>query len=149
LIVFSCFNNVEDDYDFDGNDFDWDVTVSLQYGFFQSGAEDSIALFIETDEKEFTSSHHIVNEVNVIEDNIFIELTGFYVSQAMHCDEAAAWAGIILPLSEDVDEYKIVFFSGDSISTASLRYYKLLGKYELKPIKETNVTILEGTLFVE
>jgi len=148
LIVFSCLNNI-DEYDFEGNDFAWDVTVSLRYGCFQPETEDSIVLFIETDEKEFTSSHHIVNVVDIIKNEIFIELTGFYVPQAMHCDEASAWAEVILPLSEDEDQYKIVFFSGDSISIASLNYYKLLEKYVLKPIKETNVTILEGTLFVK
>lgn len=148
FFVFSCFE-VENEYEFESNDFAYDVSVWFMWDDFQPEGKDTISLYVETDEEIGNSNLRILSQVEIDGNEIRIEFTGIYSPPIVHCDEAPASANIELALNGKDNLYKIVFFSGDSISTASLRYYKLLGKYVLKPIKETNVTINECILYVE
>ena len=146
--VFSCLN-VDDEYDFEGNDFEYDVSVGLAHVDFQPSGKDSISLSVVTDSIFSVYNVEILYNELIDGNEIHIELTDLYLGQIVRPAFGPARAQIDLALNGKDTSYKIVFLSGDSISIASLRYYKLLGKYVLKPIKETNVTILEGTLFVK
>lgn len=139
LIIFSCLS-IEDEYDFDGNDFPWSVSVSFSPYANQPLVRDSVLLRVMTDSLVGTSTLRINYDVDYDENEILIELLDIAYPQIIRGDCTQTVTDIGVRLNDEYSSYKLVFFSGDEINTGKLNYNGLTNKFYLKPTNEYNVT---------
>lgn len=146
FMVFSCLD-VDEEYDFDGNDFAWDVSVSFAHYDWQPLVRDSVMLWFETDSIVGSSSLRIIYDIEYDKNEILIELTDIgFPGPIVHQDFAKTTTLIGLDLNEDYNIYKIVVFNGDNINTGKLSFNALTNRFYLKPSDEMNVTFIRSDI---
>jgi len=148
LIAFSCFS-IEDEYDFDGNDFLWSVSVYFSPYANQPLVRDSVLLRVKTDSLVGTSTLRINYDVDYDENEILIELLDIVYPQIIRGDCTQTVTDVGVRLNDEYSSYKLVFFSGDDINTGKLNYNGLTNKFYLRPENEKNVTFEKTNIMAE
>ncbi len=138
LMVFSCF-------DFDKNDFEYDVTVSFPPIFDSRCIKENIPIYAETDTLFSIFNNEIKYKVVVKDSSIIVEFLEIYLPYNYALDAfGPATSCIELMLDGEYDTYDVTIYSGDMINKAMITYADSM--YIITSVSEQNVTFLVDTL---
>jgi hypothetical protein len=137
LITFSC--SKDDNSVIDGN-INSDIEVTIRHS--QPNVSNRLVFDSETVELQSCSSHTIITEYEIMEDNIKIEYSGINKPDACYAVLSPATTNHFFDLSNG--EYSVEFINDGISNTASLSVDD--GKYIIKLISASNIVLTTDTL---